>query len=422
LSGIAASIFFPKTAIAGSNITIGTFTNTSSADTYPSISVTLPSGAPYFALTDNQCTTPVLPQGKCTFQITFAPQAATSYGGSVTVTSPAGEQSLALTGDGLATGPILSLPGLPPEQSTLLFESVQLGDQGSTQAIVVRNDGVADLHLNPIASTSDFQVAANSCENAAIAPAASCQVDVRFAPAGVGGRSIVLNLSSDGGDRTVTLSGTGVYSPNDTVPDGFTSFTSQAGVATNTVLTSNTQTIGGINAPAPVSVANGSYSVGCTAVFTNQAATISNGQTVCVRHTSAATPSTSITTTLTIGGVSGTFTSTTAAGVTAPGAPVLNSITRGPGRATLVFTAPASNGGSAIASYTATCTAPGQTTRTTTGSGSPLTVTGLTAGVAYTCSLTATNGAGLTGGASGLLPVTPLANKSIDAVMMYLLD
>jgi hypothetical protein len=69
--------------------------------------------------------------------------------------------------------------------------------------------------------------------------------------------------------------------------------------------------VSGITAPVPVSVAGGQYSVGCTASFISTASTINNGQAVCVRHTSAATPATNTVTTLTIGGVSGTFTSTT---------------------------------------------------------------------------------------------------------------
>ena len=119
-----------------------------------------------------------------------------------------------------------------------------------------------------------------------------------------------------------------------------------------------------------------------------------------------------------VGSLSGNGT----AAATAPGAPTIGSATPGNGQATIAFTPPASNGGSPITSYTATCTAPGQVTRTATGSGSPLTVVGLTAGVAYTCSLTATNGAGLTSVASGILSVTPATANNIVPLLLYLLD
>ncbi|MRR54946.1 MAG: cytochrome c [Deltaproteobacteria bacterium] len=97
----------------------------------------------------------------------------------------------------------------------------------------------------------------------------------------------------------------------DTSPDQF-SFTAQADVALSTVITSNTITVAGISSPAPISVSGGSYSVNGGA-FTSVAGTVTNGQTVAVQHTSSALNSTVTTTTLTIGGVSGSFTSTTVA-------------------------------------------------------------------------------------------------------------
>lgn len=98
----------------------------------------------------------------------------------------------------------------------------------------------------------------------------------------------------------------------DTTPAAF-SFADQAGVATGSEITSAPVTITGIDAAAAVTVAGGTYSVGCTATYVSTPGTIGNGQTVCVRHTSAATAATATNTTLTVGGVSDVFTSTTAA-------------------------------------------------------------------------------------------------------------
>ena len=96
----------------------------------------------------------------------------------------------------------------------------------------------------------------------------------------------------------------------DTAPDAF-SFAPQTNVVLNTVLTSNAVTITGINTAAPISVTGGSYSIGCTAIFTSAVGTIGNNQTVCVRHTTSAVNNTSVTTTLAVGGALGTFTTTT---------------------------------------------------------------------------------------------------------------
>jgi subtilisin-like proprotein convertase family protein len=98
--------------------------------------------------------------------------------------------------------------------------------------------------------------------------------------------------------------------PPDTTPDAFT-FTDVSNVPVGTLRTSNAVTVTGINTAAPVSVTGGEYSIGCGTAFTTASGTITTGQTVCVRHTSAAAYSTSTNTTLTIGGVADTFTSTT---------------------------------------------------------------------------------------------------------------
>ncbi|MBI5936813.1 MAG: hypothetical protein HY850_03100 [Betaproteobacteria bacterium] len=93
-----------------------------------------------------------------------------------------------------------------------------------------------------------------------------------------------------------------------------------------------------------------------------------------------------------------------------PGAPTIGTATAGVGQATVAFTAPASTGGSAITSYTAT-SLPGSITGTC--ASSPCTVTGLTNGTAYNFTVTATNAAG-TGPASAMSnAVTPKANQTI---------
>lgn len=92
-----------------------------------------------------------------------------------------------------------------------------------------------------------------------------------------------------------------------------------------------------------------------------------------------------------------------------PGAPTIGTATAGNAQATVTFTAPASSGGATISGYTVTAN-PGGATGS--GSASPITVAGLTNGVTYTFTVTATNSAG-TGAASGasnaIIPKTPQA-------------
>jgi len=105
-----------------------------------------------------------------------------------------------------------------------------------------------------------------------------------------------------------------------------------------------------------------------------------------------------------------------------PSAPVVGVATAGDTQATVTFTAPASNGGAAIIAggYTVTASPGGASA---TGSSSPITVTGLTNGLPYTFTVTATNSAG-TGIASAasnsVTPGTlaPLPSLSINDVSL----
>lgn len=101
----------------------------------------------------------------------------------------------------------------------------------------------------------------------------------------------------------------------DTVPNAF-SFVDQTGVALSTVIASAAITVSGINTASPISVTGGEYRINAGA-WTTTAGTVNNGDTVQARHTSSAANSTATNTTVTIGGVSDTFTSTTL-GNTAP--------------------------------------------------------------------------------------------------------
>ncbi len=91
---------------------------------------------------------------------------------------------------------------------------------------------------------------------------------------------------------------------------------------------------------------------------------------------------------------------------TLPGAPQNVSAAAGNGQATISFSAPANNGGAAIISYSVTASPGGLSAS---GSGSPLTVTGLSDGTAYTFSVTATNSVGAGPASVASNSVTPQA-------------
>ena len=91
-----------------------------------------------------------------------------------------------------------------------------------------------------------------------------------------------------------------------------------------------------------------------------------------------------------------------------PGAPTSAIATAGEVSASVAFTVPANNGGSAITGYTVTST-PGNFTGT--GASSPITVSGLANGYAYTFAVTATNSAGTGAASAASNSITPVGNN-----------
>lgn len=107
--------------------------------------------------------------------------------------------------------------------------------------------------------------------------------------------------------------------------------------------------------------------------------------------------------------------------MTPPGAPVIIGIAPGQSRITISFTAP-SNGGDPNLLYTVSCSANGQTTRTATGSTSPISVFEMTPGVSYSCSVRASNGAGSGMASASMTAVPAVRSKDLTPVLMLLLN
>ena len=108
-----------------------------------------------------------------------------------------------------------------------------------------------------------------------------------------------------------TFSSTTVSNSIDTQPDAFR-FVDQQNVALSKTIRSNTITVTGINSAAPISVKGGKYNINGGA-FTNVSGTVKLGDKVILQHTTPATYNTTLNTTLTIGGIADTFSSTTLA-------------------------------------------------------------------------------------------------------------
>ncbi len=106
----------------------------------------------------------------------------------------------------------------------------------------------------------------------------------------------------------LALSGCG-DNDNDSTPAPF-AFTAVTGAKLTSTQTSNTVTITGIDTFAPVSITGGSYSINGGS-FVTAASSVRKGDVVAVQEVAANAPATVSTATLTIGGVSGTYSVTT---------------------------------------------------------------------------------------------------------------
>ncbi len=91
----------------------------------------------------------------------------------------------------------------------------------------------------------------------------------------------------------------------DTTPNAF-SFTDQVDVAVNTLISSNSITISGINTATPISIVDGDYAINGGA-FSNTSGLVNEGDSVQLRLNSSVNEATISNATLTIGDVSDTF-------------------------------------------------------------------------------------------------------------------
>jgi titin len=103
---------------------------------------------------------------------------------------------------------------------------------------------------------------------------------------------------------------------------------------------------------------------------------------------------------------------------TAPGSPTAVAATGGDASAAVMWTPPASNGGSAITGYTVT-SAPGGITASAAGNVTSATVSGLTNGTGYTFTVTATNvaGTGLPSAPSNMVTPAPTVPGQVTNVV-----
>lgn len=214
-----------------------------------------------FAETDT-CTGAAVPQqANCAIQVTFAPSAAGSRSGTVTIYGnlPAGQAGpFALSGTGLSPPAVMLSPS-----GTLNFGDVTLGSTSATQFVELENTGQAAATLNGFAVTGAFAIAGNAC-GASLPAQQGCVVALAFTPTARGQQTGILTVTDSAGMQTLNLEGTGEAAANVAFSPAALSFASTRIGATSSpqVITAANSgdvsaTITGLSASGDFAVSNG---------------------------------------------------------------------------------------------------------------------------------------------------------------------
>jgi archaellum component FlaF (FlaF/FlaG flagellin family) len=117
----------------------------------------------------------------------------------------AGSQAVSMAGSNVS-GNVAAFP------TVLAFGSVAVTSTSATQPVTVTNNGTGLLSVTvALAGTNLGQYIQSSTCSAALAPAATCTVNVAFKPTSTGSKPASLTVTpSNGTVRTVALSGAGL--------------------------------------------------------------------------------------------------------------------------------------------------------------------------------------------------------------------
>jgi hypothetical protein len=155
----------------------------------------------------NNCAPSVLPQGNCTFTVTYHPTMVGSESAGMNIfgnfSNGNGQQASILTGIGTAVSvtPTSLVYAAQTVGTTSAAKTVTLSNASSTALAVFISVQGTDLH--------DF-AQTNTCAGS-IPALGSCSISVTFSPAATGTRTAIVNIgdSDPTGPQTVSLTGTG---------------------------------------------------------------------------------------------------------------------------------------------------------------------------------------------------------------------
>lgn len=206
-----------------------------------------------------------------------------------------------------------------PSAPTIELGSAQLqlsGSVGSTLngTATVKNTGSVAVQYS-VSVPKDATWLSVAPSSGSVQPGGQADLTVSAScPADAGTLSTTVTVTASAGSASATSTFTvtvNCTSKSDNTPDAF-SFAPKLNVEPGAVVVSDPVTITGIGSAVPISVVGGEYRIG-TGDWTSAPGSITAGQTLTLRHIASTSYSQDTTTTVTVGGVSASFKSTTRA-------------------------------------------------------------------------------------------------------------
>jgi len=159
-----------------------------------------------FAVSNTTCGASLASSSSCIINVTFTPSTVGAKTGTLAIRtngSPA-TFNVSLTGTGTTPTPVLALS---PTRATLTCSTPYGGPVFTS--IAAANTGTAPVTLGAITfgTGAAYFSQTNTCGNS-IAVGSACSIAVKFTPTGRTQRTATMTVNSNGGNRTVSLTGT----------------------------------------------------------------------------------------------------------------------------------------------------------------------------------------------------------------------
>lgn len=170
------------------------------------------------------CGSTLAASSSCTIAVSFAP---TTLGPLTSTLTIAGNMAANLTMPLSGTG--IAPPTFTVTPASLPFADTPVGSTSAALSVSVGNTGSSAINISSLSVTAPFAVYSNGITSgngcgSSVAAGYSCNILLSFTPTTAGSFSGTMTLVDDAGTQTITLTGTGLAAPTDTLSPTALSF------------------------------------------------------------------------------------------------------------------------------------------------------------------------------------------------------